>query len=110
MSLRTTLEKLLSLLTKYPNAEYQAKLKTTVGKLQKAATDFQDQLELSTVENSVEYATLAGLLSDPAKKKMVNLAWANKHLKRLNLEEPDRCRKKQILATGRKVRICKRPH
>jgi tellurite resistance protein len=87
MNLRATLEKILSLLVKQPNAEHQAKLKASAAKLLKAASDFQALVEFSVVENSFEYAALAGLLNDPTKKRTVNLAWANGHLKRLDLEE-----------------------
>ena len=37
MSLRPILEKILHLLSKNPNAEYQAKLKSSAGKLESAA-------------------------------------------------------------------------
>lgn len=86
MNLRTTLERLVNLLLKNPSAEQQSKLKTSAIKLLKAATDFEDLLTNSTVENSLEYATLAGLLNDPSKKKIASLVWANDHLKRLDLE------------------------
>jgi tellurite resistance protein len=87
MSLRATLEKILGLLAKNPTAEHQSSLKAFVFKLETAATAFENALAQATVENSVSYARLAGLLSDPAKKKTTTLAWANNHLRRLNAEE-----------------------
>ena len=86
MSLRPILEKILRLLADNPSAEHQAKLKTSVNKLESAATVFHEQLELADIENSVSFAKLAGLINDPAKKKIVNKAWANSHLQRLHLE------------------------
>ena len=87
MSLRPTLERILNLISKHPNAEHQAGLKSSATKLQIAASVFQTALEQSTIQNSLAYARLAGLLNDPSKKKVATLAWANAHLNRLQLPE-----------------------
>jgi hypothetical protein len=87
MNLRTTLEAVLRLLEQHPNIESQAKLKASADKLNHALNVFKEEADLSTIQNSNDFAKLAGLLNDPTKAKVVKLPWANAHLKRLGLEE-----------------------